>query len=77
MRRELEKPVYPSFMRTFQPLLHVPLTQSKRKDPTHVPYYLINFETILRGVIDETDDVRLFDEDDLKIVQTFRDLDLV
>jgi hypothetical protein len=47
------------------------------QDPHHIPYYLTNFETVVRGVIDETDDVRLFDDDDLKIVQTFRDQDLV
>lgn len=55
---------------------HVPLTQSKRNDPTHIPYYLVNFETVVRGVIDETDDVRLFDEHDLDIIDTFRKLSL-
>ena len=61
----------------FQNLAHVPLTQSKRKDPLHVPYYLVNFETVVRGVIDETDDVLLFDDGDLDVVKAFRSLDLV
>ena len=29
---------------------HAPL------NPEHIPYYLLNFEGIVRGVIDETDD---------------------
>ncbi len=60
-----------------QPFLHIPFTQSKRQDRSHVPYYLLNFETIVRGVIDETDDVQLFDEEDLSVVRIFRNLDLV
>jgi hypothetical protein len=61
----------------FQSHAHIPLTQSKRKDPQHIPYYLVNFETVLRGVIDETDDAQLFDDDDHSVVKTFRNLDLV
>ena len=29
---------------------HVPLTLEKKRDPSHVPYYLLNFECILRYV---------------------------
>ena len=39
----------------------------------HVPYYLLNFEMVLRGVIDETDDgERLFLPDELRITEVFR-----
>jgi hypothetical protein len=55
---------------------HVPLTLEKRQDPHHIPYYLINFECILRGVIDETDDRELFEATELEIVDKFRALDL-
>ena len=42
-------------------------------DADHVPYYLLNFEMVLRGVIDETDDgERLFLPDELKIAEVFR-----
>ena len=55
---------------------HVPLTSERKTDPNHMPYYLINFECILRGVIDESDDCELFNDDELKIVTQFRQLDL-
>ena len=42
----------------------------------HIPYYLVNFETIVRGVIDETDDKDLFEEIELEIVDTFKNLPL-
>ena len=35
------------------------------KDPNYIPYYLINFECIIRGVIDETDDKDLFEDDEI------------
>ena len=55
---------------------HVPFTQSKRQDPNHIPYYLVNFECILRGVIEETDDKKLFLDEELATVIIFRSLDL-
>ena len=55
---------------------HVPLTQDKRQDPMHVPYYLINFEMVLRGVLEETDDGELFLPEELEYVKTFRALSL-
>ena len=55
---------------------HVPLTNERKSDPNHLPYYLINFECILRGVIDESDDCELFNDEELKIVEQFRQLDL-
>ena len=55
---------------------HVPLTNERKSDPNHLPYYLINFECILRGVIDETDDYQLFNDDELKVVAQFKQLDL-
>ena len=45
-------------------------------NPEHIPYYLLNFEGIVRGVIDETDDKELFEEDEIKIVDIFRNLPL-
>ncbi len=48
---------------------HQPLTSEKRKDPSHVPYYLLNFECIVRGVLEETDDHELFEESELTLVQ--------
>ena len=55
---------------------HTPLTSERKADPTHIPYYLLNFEVILRGVIDETDDVELLNQDELAIVEKFRQLDI-
>ena len=55
---------------------HVPLTQDKKQDPMHVPYYLINFEMVLRGVLEETDDGELFLPDEVDYVKTFRALSL-
>ena len=51
---------------------HVPLTEDKRRDPAHVPYYLRNFQGVLRGVLEETDDGRLFLEEELAVVDVFR-----
>ena len=54
-----------------------PTTLEKRNDPHHIPYYLSNFECILRGVFDETDDDKeLFNDTELKVVETFRNLSL-
>ena len=55
---------------------HVPLTLDKRKDPNHIPYYLLNFECILRGVINETDDKELFLDSELAIVNDFWEFSL-
>jgi Fanconi-associated nuclease 1 len=55
---------------------HIPLNTENRKDPDHIPYYLVNFECILRGVIDETDDKELFKDDELKTIEDFRTLSL-
>ncbi|TRY67681.1 hypothetical protein TCAL_02942 [Tigriopus californicus] len=55
---------------------HVPLTQSKKQDPAHVPYYLVNFECILKGVIEETDDRDLLDETELGWIQDFQRLEI-
>lgn len=52
---------------------HIPYTQSRKSDPTFVPYYVVNFEHILRGVIDETDDKELFNEEELEFVAKFRE----
>ena len=50
---------------------HIPLTLDRRKDPLHVPYYLTNFETVLRGVIEETEDGELFLPEELEYVKRF------
>ena len=55
---------------------HIPLTLDRRKDPLHVPYYLTNFETVLRGVIEETEDGELFLPEELEYVKRFRGLTL-
>ena len=55
---------------------HIPLNEENRKNPLHVPYYLSNFECILRGVIDETDDKELFDENEIGIIKAFRSFSL-
>lgn len=55
---------------------HIPFTQSKRQDPLHVPYYLANFETVLRGVLEETEDGELFLPEEVKHVERFRNLNL-
>ncbi len=57
-------------------LNHEPLTDENRRNPSHIPYYLVNFEAVLRGVMDETDDWELFAEDEIKIVRQFQALDL-
>ncbi len=55
---------------------HVPFTQSKRRDPHHVPYYVVNFEHVLRCVVDETDDRELLEEGEVDVVEAFRRLPL-
>lgn len=55
---------------------HIPLTPSKKQDPLHVPYYLTNFETVLRGVLEETDDGELFLPQEKEYVIQFRTLSL-
>lgn len=55
---------------------HVPLTEERKMDPDHEPYYVINFENIVRGVIDHSDDKRLFDESDLTVVDGYRGMGL-
>ena len=55
---------------------HTPLTPSKKQDPLHVPYYLTNFETVLRGVLEETDDGELFLPQEKEYVNKFRNLSL-
>ncbi len=56
---------------------HVPFTQSKRSDPDHVPYYVVNFEHVLRCVLDETDDGEtLLDAADWATVRAYRELSL-
>ena len=49
---------------------HTPLTNERKADPNHIPYYLLNFEVILRGVIDETDDVELLNQDELGMLSS-------
>jgi hypothetical protein len=44
---------------------HDPYTPRKRRDPDYVPYYVTNFEYILRCVIDCTDDRDLFSSEEL------------
>ena len=58
------------------PSKHVPFTQSKKKDPNHIPYYVVNFEFILRCVIEETDDKDLFNDQELDMVSRFHGLNL-
>ena len=55
---------------------HVPLTQDRKQDLKHVPYYLMNFEMVLRGVLEETDDGELFLPDELQYIKSFRALSL-
>eukprot|EP00095_Tigriopus_kingsejongensis_P006449 maker-scaffold384_size188899-snap-gene-0.29 protein:Tk06449 transcript:maker-scaffold384_size188899-snap-gene-0.29-mRNA-1 annotation:"coiled-coil domain-containing protein mtmr15" len=55
---------------------HVPLTQTKRVDPEHVPYYVLNFWSILNGVLDETEDRHLFHPEEIDLVADFRTLSL-
>ena len=55
---------------------HVPFTKDRRLDPLHVPYYLVNFEGVLRGVLEETEDGELFTHEELGYVNIFRTLDL-
>jgi hypothetical protein len=44
---------------------HDPYTPRKRRDPDYVPYYVTNFEYILRCVIDCTDDRDLFNSQEI------------
>lgn len=53
---------------------HVPLTEERKMDPSHEPYYVINFEHIVRCVIDHSDDRRLFNESDMAVVGSYRDM---
>jgi hypothetical protein len=46
---------------------HDPYTPRKRRDPDYVPYYVTNFEYILRCVIDCTDDRNLFNSQEIGI----------
>jgi hypothetical protein len=48
---------------------HDPYTPRKRRDPDYVPYYVTNFEYILRCVIDCTDDKDLFSSEELGTVR--------
>jgi hypothetical protein len=47
---------------------HDPYTPRKRRDPDYVPYYVTNFEYILRCVIDCTDDRDLFNSQEIGTV---------
>ena len=55
---------------------HDPYTPSKRSDPEYVPYYVTNFEYVIRCVIDCSDDKNLFSDEELDTVDTYRSLDL-
>ena len=56
---------------------HVPFTQSKRTDPGHVPYYVVNFEYVVSNVIDGgCDDRDLFEQSELDLVEKYRGLSL-
>ena len=55
---------------------HTPLSPSKKQDPLHVPYYLTNFEAVLRGVLEETDDGELFLPEEKEYVNRFRGLSI-
>ena len=55
---------------------HTPLSPSKKQDPHHVPYYLTNFEAVLRGVLEETEDGELFLPDEIEYVNRFRALSI-
>ncbi len=51
---------------------HVPLTPSKKVDPSHVPYYLVNFSHVVRCVVDESDDRELLSKEEIYTVEAFR-----
>jgi len=55
---------------------HDPYTPSKRIDPEYVPYYVTNFEYVLTCVIDCTDDKNLFNDEELDIIDKYRNLSL-
>ena len=55
---------------------HDPFTPSKRSDPQYVPYYVTNFEYVLSCVIDCTGDKNLFSDEELDIIDSYRQLDL-
>ncbi len=55
---------------------HTPLTEENRKDLHHIPYYLVNFENVIRGVIDETEDKSLFLPDEIETLELFRSLEV-
>ncbi len=41
-----------------------------------MPYYVVNFEHVVRCVVDETDDRELLDETEIRVVEAFRALSL-
>ncbi|XP_077424278.1 fanconi-associated nuclease 1 isoform X2 [Vanacampus margaritifer] len=45
--------------------------------PQRLPYYLRNFQTVLRAVLENEDDRALFNEDDMTIVQAFQKLSVM
>ena len=63
-------------MKSFQNNIHTPLSPSKKQDPKHIPYYLANFEAVLRGVLEETEDGELFLPEEKEYVDKFRNLSI-
>ena len=55
---------------------HDPYTPSKRSDPEYVPYYVTNFEYVIKCVIDCSEDKNLFSDDELDVVDDYRALTL-
>jgi len=55
---------------------HDPYTPRKRQDPSYIPYYVTNFEYTINCVIDCTDDWELFNQDELDMIETYRNLPL-
>ena len=56
--------------------IHTPLSPSKKQDPKQIPYYLANFEAVLRGVLEETEDGELFLPEEKEYVDKFRNLSI-
>ncbi|XP_019627245.1 PREDICTED: fanconi-associated nuclease 1-like [Branchiostoma belcheri] len=48
---------------------------SSKNERPRVPYYLQNFTTVLSSVLDNEDDRSLFNEEDMKYVEAFREMD--
>ena len=48
------------------------MTPSKKVDPSHVPYYLVNFSHVVRCVVDESDDRELLSKEEIYTVEAFR-----